>query len=86
MEHELIVCSCVDLEHQIILTTFDDEPYVYVSVGLRRNHNFWRRLYVAVKYLFGSVINNAYHIDVILDQSAQKQFVKVFETKLNKVR
>lgn len=90
MEHELIVCSCGDLEHQIILSTYDDDifgadPYIYVSIGLRRDYDFVRRLYVAVKYLFGSVINSAYHTDVILDPANQKHIVNILSTKLAKI-
>lgn len=52
MEHELFVCACHNIEHQMVLSYFDDEIDVYLSVHLRK-HGFWRRLWIAIRYIFG---------------------------------
>jgi len=52
MERELFVCACHNLEHQLVLSYFDDERDVYLSVHLCK-HGFFRRLWIAVRYLFG---------------------------------
>jgi len=52
MEHELFICACYSLEHQMILSYFDDEPDVYMSVHLCRLP-FFKRLWAAICYVFG---------------------------------
>ena len=52
MEHELFVCSCGDLEHQMVVSYFDDEPELYVSTHLRK-YGLLRRLWIAIQYVFG---------------------------------
>lgn len=56
MEEKFIRCYCGYSEHQIILT-FDpdddkDEP-LFLEVHLRNWRNLFRRLWPAIKYLFG---------------------------------
>lgn len=54
MRHELFVCSCGSVEHQFIITSFDDEDYddLYVEVHLS-DVGFWNRLKYAFKYILG---------------------------------
>lgn len=52
MEHELFVCSCGDLEHQMVVSYFDDEPELYVSTHLCK-YGFLTRLWIAIRYVFG---------------------------------
>lgn len=50
---ELTLCSCGSSEHQI-LTEYDEEyKELHVQIHLVTYKNFFQRLFVAVKYLFG---------------------------------
>jgi hypothetical protein len=88
MNHEILVCACGNTEHQIIFSTVDDtqfgkDPFVYVSVGLRRNHNILMRLFLAIKYVLGLPVNSAYCFDIVVDEHGQQQFIDVMSKKLN---
>jgi hypothetical protein len=50
---ELFVCACKSLEHQIAFWYNEVEDNLYLYVHLVPERNIWKRLYNAVKYLFG---------------------------------
>lgn len=43
-----LVCSCYELDHMLVLSSYEDESDFYINVKLN-NLSFWSRL----KYLFG---------------------------------
>lgn len=53
----LFLCQCGNPEHQMIMRYFDvdydDDKSVYVSVFLRNESNFFKRLWLGIKYIFG---------------------------------
>lgn len=53
--NELFICSCGDVEHQLVMSYFneDDYPEVYTAVHLNPERSFWKRLVAAVRYIFG---------------------------------
>lgn len=55
MQHELFVCKCEDVEHQIIFSWFDepDEHELYAAVHLAPVRNPLKRIWYAIKYIFG---------------------------------
>lgn len=57
MEQELYVCDCGDVSHQFIVSWYpDDEDWndlLYFQVHLNQSNGFWRRLWDAIKYVFG---------------------------------
>lgn len=54
-KHELFICQCNNTEHQLIFSYFpdDEDKDVYVSVHLTPEYNIWKRIKMAVKYIFG---------------------------------
>lgn len=52
---ELFICTCSDVEHQIIMSYFNDDsyPYVYCSIHLAPEWNILKRIRNAVRYIFG---------------------------------
>ena len=53
---ELFICECHDPSHQFIISAdpLDSEfPEVYISVHLNRDHNIFKRIWTAMKYVFG---------------------------------
>ena len=57
----LFVCKCHDLEHQFIVSQFDDdEEEIYVSVRLNAYGNVFQRLWRAIKYVFNGVYEEYY--------------------------
>lgn len=53
--NELFICQCCNTEHQLIFSYFenDDDKEVYVSVHLNPEYNIWKRMWIAIKYIFG---------------------------------
>lgn len=52
---ELFVCCCGDVEHQLIMSYFNDDDYpeVYTAVHLNPERKFWKRVVAAFRYIFG---------------------------------
>ena len=58
-ERHLFICQCHCLEHQFVVSYFDDpsDPdwgrETYLNMHLSRNRSFWQRLTTAVYYVLG---------------------------------
>lgn len=50
--HEHLVCQCHSPEHTLQFIYWDDDPTIYLLVHLNPVR-FWRRLWIAIKYIFG---------------------------------
>lgn len=50
---EVFICKCYNTEHQLIFSYFTDEKEVYVSVHLIPEYRIFRRIWNAIKYIFG---------------------------------
>ena len=51
----LCLCQCSSSEHQIIFSIFDDfdDPEVFASIHLVPEYHWWKRVWNAIKYIFG---------------------------------
>lgn len=54
-KQELFICACHSVEHQLIMSYFTDDDYseVYCSVHLKPETSMFKRIWNAVKYIFG---------------------------------
>lgn len=51
---EMLTCKCGDPSHQMVIGYYLDEfEEVYLSVHLVREHNLFKRFWIALKYVFG---------------------------------
>ena len=52
---ELFICECQDPAHQFIVHGYEfrDEKNVWLCIFLDRDHNIFRRIWMAIKYLLG---------------------------------
>ena len=82
MYHDLFVCMCGSVEHQFVVSQFedDDDEEVYVSVRLNAYGNVFQRLWRALKYVFN--IDDAEYDEVILDKENQQKLVKCLTSGL----
>ena len=51
----IIKCDCMDMDHIIAFTYFEDEDpdgWLYFTSALNASVSFWRRVYLAIKYIF----------------------------------
>lgn len=53
VNREHFICTCDSVEHQLVITYFEDDNFeVYCSFHLAPLP-FWRRLWHGIKYIFG---------------------------------
>jgi hypothetical protein len=55
MEHDLFICACRNIEHQIIFSYCDDIDIkeVYMSIHIIPDTNIFKRIWHSIKYIFG---------------------------------
>lgn len=52
----IFICACHSFDHQIIFSVFEDDtlpPQVIVTIHLKTYRNIFKRIWVAIKYVFG---------------------------------
>lgn len=55
---DIIICSCLSTEHQIVVRYFEDKidgesyPKIYIHTHLNKRP-FWSRVQYGIKYIFG---------------------------------
>lgn len=81
IEHELIVCECENIEHQLVFTYFPEEEdgAIYVSVHLIPESNIFKRIWHAIKYVFGHRSIYGHFDEFIFKQSDAHKLVKVLK-------
>jgi len=53
LERQVLICECNSLEHQIIFWYDKDEKELYCEPHLSSYNNFFKRLILGIKYIFG---------------------------------
>lgn len=82
LEHEVLVCQCENTEHQLIFSHFPDEledREVYMSVHLIPEENIFKRIWKAVKYIFGHRSIYGHFDDFIFKQCDSHKLVKILK-------
>ena len=49
---EIFICECSSREHQIVMQYDEEDNSIYCHIHLTKN-NFWNRLIIGIKYIFG---------------------------------
>lgn len=75
----LLLCDCSSEEHQMIVRWDNDDKEVYVSVHLANYMGFWKRLWHAVKYVFGYKCRYGAFDEVILRKEDADNLQKVVD-------
>lgn len=82
LTHELLVCECENVEHQLIFNYFEDETEdreVYLEVHLVPEYNIWKRIRNAIKYIFGYRSMYGHFDCFIFKQSDSHKLVKILK-------
>lgn len=51
--NELFICQCHSIDHQLVFSYDKDWDEVFVSVYLKPEPNIFKRMVIAIKYIFG---------------------------------
>lgn len=81
-ENELILCECNNLEHQLVFSYFPDDEdykYIYVSVNLIPERNIFKRIWCAIKYIFGYKSKYGPFDEFIIGQRDSHKLVKILK-------
>lgn len=82
MEHEILVCKCESVEHQLVFSYFpedEDDREVYMSVHLRLESNIFKRIWKAIKYIFGHKSIYGHFDEFIMAQKDSHKLVKILK-------
>lgn len=85
MNHELFVCACGDIQHQFVISYFDDdvlEKSLYVSVNLYRQ-SFFRRLWIGIQYIFGKQSIYGAFDEIILNEEDSERLRNLLSERLD---
>lgn len=84
MKQHFILCDCGDPHHQIILQ-WDDEVFdkgdvwgTFATIHLKK-FSFWKRLKVAIRYLFGKPSIYGDFDEIIIPVSKWKEFQEMVD-------
>ena len=79
---ELFICQCGDPSHQFIITADTDNTKgacAFVSVHLNREHNIFKRMWTAIKYVFGRRSIHGDFDEVIIKPNDAEKLQKVVD-------
>lgn len=70
MNKTYLECSCGSLEHLVRFSYFEDEKdFVYLEIHLAPDRSFFRRLFNAIKYIFGHRSKYGDFDEILLDKN-----------------
>ena len=76
-EREIFVCDCHSLEH-IVAFWYDEEGNeLYIYPKLTTYRNIFKRIWVAIKYVFGYTSRYGEFDEVIIPQSKHDKLIKI---------
>lgn len=76
---ELLICKCYSPEHQVLFRWFDDDEEVYMEVLLNPEYKWWKRVWIAIKYIFGYKCKYGMFDEVILNKEDVPKLEKIVE-------
>lgn len=80
MEHEIIICKCNNIEHQLIFSYFpENNGEVYMYVHLVPENNIFKRIWKAIKYIFGYRSMYGHFDEFIFDKSDSYKLAKILK-------
>ncbi len=79
---ELFICQCGDPSHQFIISADKETTEgacAFVSVHLNREHNVFKRIWAAIKYVFGARCIYGDFDEVIINPNDADRLQKVVD-------
>ena len=76
---EILICECGSFEHQIIIVEYPEDQEVYVEVHLSNYRDFWKRLWVGIKYAFGYKCRFGEFDSIIIRKEDHQKLINLLE-------
>ena len=81
MKNHFVVCDCHSSEHTLRFIYDEEDKELYTEVYLYQHFSFLKRIYVAVKYIFGYTSKYG-HFDCTIINKIETLKLKEFLTSL----
>ena len=82
MEREIFICDCHSLEHQVAFWYDEEDKSLYIEPHLVTHINFFKRLWVGLKYAFGYRSRFGEFDEVVLSPESQKKLRDILNKHL----
>ena len=85
---EIEVCNCHNLEHHLIFHFDPDDNYnefMYVNMNLNHYLPWYKRIGLAIKYIFGYKCQYGHYNEVVLDRKQVEHVRDRFNFALSKM-
>lgn len=81
VENELFICQCNSERHQLIFTYFPDDEVktVYLAVHLIPERRILKRIWLAIKYIFGKTCKYGHFEDFIFKKEDADKLQKIVD-------
>lgn len=80
LEKLVIICDCESPEHQFILRKDSEDGEVWLESHLYSHQNFFKRLWMGMKYAFGYKSRYGNFDCVIISKSDQQKIIELLQT------
>jgi len=81
IKNDYIECQCDSAEHVLRFVIDNEEDEVYLEVQLSQYRNFLKRIWVAIKYIFGYTCKYG-HWDVTLIKNEDRdRIIKILQRR-----
>lgn len=75
--NEIFICQCYNIEHQLTFSYFIEDDEVFVSIHLLPEYNILKRIWKAIKYIFGYRCQYGHFDEFIFKKSDADKLQKV---------
>lgn len=86
LKREYFECHCSCPEHRLVFafeTEPDDFPELYTEVQLDNHRNIFKRIWLAVKYVFGYKCSYGAYANFSLNPEDTERLIKMLENYIN---
>lgn len=75
LHSHIFICKCYSPEHQLMIWYDSEENEYYFTVHLTPENNFFKRLWKALKYIFGHKCNYGHFDEFLLRDEDRKKLL-----------
>jgi len=75
MYNEYYECQCSTPEHTLVFSIDEDDGSVYTSIYLNQYNSFFKRVWIAIKYVFGYKSKYGHWDSTILNKKDYSRFI-----------
>ena len=81
MERRIFICDCNSLEHQVAFWYDEDEKLLYIEPHLITHDNFFKRIWIGLKYVFGYRSRFGEFDEVVLSIESQRKLREMLNSQ-----